>query len=81
MDLFKNGSLEQLLSVLSGNWQFNSQVNSDTPIWFLQSPRSSDTPPPRCLTWAIQWPASPPIGSLSVSPVATAQRDASPELF
>jgi hypothetical protein len=35
VDLFRNGSLEQILSVLSGNQQFSSQVSNSSPI---QSP-------------------------------------------
>jgi hypothetical protein len=37
VDLFRNGSLEQLLSVLSGNQQFSSQVHSSSSI-ILQTP-------------------------------------------
>jgi hypothetical protein len=32
VDLFRNGSLEKLSSVLSGNWQFGSQVNIGSSI-------------------------------------------------
>jgi hypothetical protein len=30
VDLFRNGSLEQITSVLSGNWQFSPQVSSSS---------------------------------------------------
>ena len=33
IDLFRNGSLEQLLSVLSGNLQFRSQVSNGSSIY------------------------------------------------
>ena len=32
VDLFRNGSLEQIPSVLSENWQFGSQVSSGSLI-------------------------------------------------
>jgi hypothetical protein len=38
LDLFRNGSLEQIPSAWSGNQQFSSQVNSSGSIHFPGTP-------------------------------------------